>query len=100
MPSPIVSLPTLEQIVPEHCCPLWRNDTNATIYGNVQCTEKREESAEMCWNREDLAHKCIQAKSDLLQHNYNMLFLATLTKNTKCYIRYIQGNMPKDCSSS
>lgn len=26
MPGPIVSLAAFEQIVPEDCCPLWRND--------------------------------------------------------------------------
>ncbi len=72
MPGPIVSLPALEQIIPKHCRPLWRNDKN-------------------------LDQKWLQAESSLLQQytdsrvpqgdfwlldNYNMLLLTKL--EVKC----------------
>lgn len=86
MPSPIVSLPTLEQIVPEHCCPLWRNDTNATIYGNVQCTEVQKRAGiEKTWHISGFKLRVVYC-SNILTHmflkldNYNKLFLATLAK--------------------
>ena len=41
MPGPVVSLSALEQIIPEHCCSLWRNATDDKNDGNIwYCHEK------------------------------------------------------------
>lgn len=40
MSGPIVSLSTLEKIVPEHCRPLWRNDTNLMVIS--KCAREKE----------------------------------------------------------
>lgn len=45
MSGPIVPLPTLEQIVPEHCSPLWeKKNILVEGYNTIVLMKKREQS--------------------------------------------------------
>lgn len=71
MSGPIVSLSTLEKIVPEHCRPLWRNDTNLMVISKYA---REKECGDTHAGRKKLEKKRLHAVSDLLQQYFDPYF--------------------------